>query len=145
MRQQAGFGQHRVGGTREVLQRRRAAELGELCSRDAVAQLGFVAEREEGLATAGGGPCARNRENFVDRQVRALAAPGRPRERAVVADVATKLRQRNEDLRRVRDQPPMALVAERPSLGAQILQRPVEQLHRSELTPPLVSYGRVRA
>ncbi len=77
------------------------AERGELLARRAVAQLGLVAEREEGLAAAGLLARAREREHLVDRQVGPLAAARRPRERAVVADVAAELRQRDEDLRAV--------------------------------------------
>jgi hypothetical protein len=51
-----------------------------------------------------------------------------------VADVAAELRQRDEDLRRVGDEAPVAFFAERASLGAQILERPGEQVHEVELT-----------
>ena len=87
----------------EVLDRRLAAERGELLAGDAVAPLRLVAEREQRLAAAGRGARARDLEHLVRRQVRPLAAARRPRERAVVADVPAELRQRDEDLRRVGD------------------------------------------
>ena len=75
----------------EVLQGGGAAERGELLARHAVAQLGLVAEREERLVAAGGGACAGDGEHLVGRHVAALAAPRRPGERAVVADVPAEV------------------------------------------------------
>src|SRR6185436_5208306 len=82
--------------------RRGEAEPAELLARRPVAQLGLVAEREERLVAAGEAPCLRDREHLVLAHVAALAAPGRARERAVVADVAAEVRERDEDLRRER-------------------------------------------
>ena len=103
VRQEPGLGEHELGHARQVLDRRLAAERGQLLARGAVAELGLVAEREERLVAAGLGACARDREHLVGRHERALAAPRRLRERAVVADVAAELRQRDEDLRGVGD------------------------------------------
>ena len=104
VRQQAGLVEDAPRAAGEVLERRRAAERGELLARDAVARLGPVAEREERLGAARLGARARDREHLVLGEVRALAAPRRPRERAVAADVAAERRQRDEHLRRVRDE-----------------------------------------
>ena len=92
----------------------------ELLARDLVAQLGLVAEREERLAAARGGTGARDREHLLLGHERALAAPGRPRERAVAADVAAERRQRDEDLRRVRDEGAWPQAS---SLGEKLLER----------------------
>src|SRR5439155_14589139 len=61
---------------------------------------------------AGLGAGARDGQHLVRGQVRALAAARRRSEGAVVADVAAELRQRDEDLRRVRDEEPGAGGAE---------------------------------
>ena len=97
--QQPRLVEHAAGAVREVLDRRREAERRELLARDAVAQLGLVAEREQRLGAAGRGAGPSDREHLVDGQVRALAAARRSRERAVAADVAAQRRQRDEDLR----------------------------------------------
>src|SRR5262249_5939577 len=60
---------------------------------------------EERLAAARLLPGPRDREHLVLAQERALASSRRARERAVAADVATQRRQRNEHLRRGRDEP----------------------------------------
>jgi hypothetical protein len=103
VRQQSGLLEHEPRATREVLERRLATERSELVAGRAVAQLGLVSEREERLVTARLGTRPRNGEHFLLGHVRALAAPGRPRKRAVVADVPAELRQRDEDLGRVGD------------------------------------------
>ena len=92
----------------EVLERRLAAERRELGARDLVAELGLVAEREERLGAPGRRAGARDREHLLLGQERTLAAPRRPREGAVAADVAAERRQRDEDLRRVGDEPAAA-------------------------------------
>ena len=106
VRQEARLLEHEPRAALEILERRRAAERAQLLARHLVAQLGLVAEREERFAAARGGAGARDREHLLLGHERALAAPGRPRERAVAADVAAERRQRDEDLRRVRDEGP---------------------------------------
>ena len=110
--EEAGLLEHERGDLRQVLDRRLAAERRELVPRHAVASLGLVAEREQSLVTAGGGACAGDLEHFLVRQVRALAASRRSRERAVVADVPAELGQRDEDLGRERDERSLAAGAE---------------------------------
>ena len=105
MRQEARLGQHRLGCTGQVFDGGAAAESGQLVASRAVAQLRLVPEGEEGFAAAGSRACTRDLEDFLDRQVGPLAAARRLRERAVVTHVATELRQRDEDLRRVGDEP----------------------------------------
>ena len=105
VRQQAGLLEDELRDAAEVLDRRLAAERRELGPRDLVAQLRLVAEREERLRAAGRRAGARDREHLGLGQVRPLAAPWRARERAVAADVAAERRQRDEDLRRVGDEP----------------------------------------
>ena len=108
----------------EVLERRLAAERAQLVARDLVAELRLVAEREERLGAAGRRARARDREHLVGGQVRALAAARRPGERAVAADVAAERRQRDEDLRRVGDEPAAAAPLAR--RREQIVERRVE-------------------
>ena len=88
---------------REVLDRRRAPERRQLLARGAVAQLRLVPEREERLVAAGLGACAARRRAPRPASGRRARRAAEVRERAVVADVAAELRQRDEDLRRVRD------------------------------------------
>ena len=106
VREQPGLVEDEPRAALEVLERRLAAERAQLLARDLVAQLGLVAEREERLAAAGRRARARDREHLVLGHERALAAARRARERAVAADVAAERRQRDEDLRRVRDERP---------------------------------------
>src|SRR5207237_693061 len=82
-------------------------------ARRAIAALGLVAEGEERLVAAGVGARMRDLEHLVGGQECALAAARRGGERAVVADVAAQLRQRDEDLRRVRDEQALAVRAQR--------------------------------
>ena len=102
VRQQARLAQHEARAMRQVGRGRGEAEPVELLACRPVAQLGLVAEREQRLVAAGQPPCLGDREHLVLAHVAALAAPRRARERAVVADVAAEVRERNEDLRRER-------------------------------------------
>ena len=104
VRQEAGLLEDELRAPREVLERRLAAERTQLIARDLVAQLGLVPEREERFATACSRAGARDRQHFVLGKERSLAASRRPRERAVAANVSAERRQRDEDLRRVRDE-----------------------------------------
>ena len=79
------------------------AEALECCSRGGVSQLGFVSERKQHFLALRRLPRPSNLEHGVDRQVRRFVLTGRLREGAVVADVATELRQRDEHLTRVGD------------------------------------------
>ena len=103
--EEARLGEDETGHPLQVLDRRRAPERCELLARRPVAELGLVPEREERLVAAGLGALARDGEHLVGAHVGALAAARGLRERAVVADVAAELRQRDEDLRRVGDEP----------------------------------------
>ena len=144
MRQEPGLTEHRLRHARHVVECRFTSECFELLACHPVALLGLVAEGEQRFAAARGGACAREGENLVDRHVRALSAPGRVSERAVVTDVAAELRQRDEDLRRVGHEAAVSLLAKRPSFGAQIHQRPLEQLHLQELTLRACCYETTR-
>ena len=131
VREQAGLVENGLGRPRQVLERRLAAQLGKLLPGDPVAQLRLVAEREERLVAAGRRARPRDRQHLVDRHEGALAAPRRPGERAVVADVPAELRQRDEHLRRVGDERPVALGAHSARLHAELSERRVEQLGSS--------------
>ena len=126
VRQQARLLEHEPGDAGEVLERRLAAESAQLLSRDLVAELRLVAEREQRLGAPGRGAGARDPEHLLLGQVRALAAARRPRERAVAADVAAERRQRDEDLRRVRDEAVAA--AARARGRQQVLERCGEEV-----------------
>jgi hypothetical protein len=108
VRQEAGLFQNELRTAGEVLERRLAAERAELPPGDLVPQLGLVAQREERLATTGRSSGACDREDLLFGHVRPFAAAGRAREGAVAADVAAQCRQRDEDLRRVGDEPTRA-------------------------------------
>ena len=123
--QQPCLVEHPAGAVRQVLDRRREAELRQLVTRDAVAQLGLVAEREQRLRAAGGRSRASDLEHLVDGEEGALTAARRARERAVAADIAAQRRQRYEHLGRVRDESP---VAQRPRLGHEVGKGRAEDL-----------------
>ena len=125
MRQEAGLLEDELRAAREVLERCLAAERTQLVARDLVAQLGLVPEREERLATARSRAGARDRQHLVLGHERALAAPRRPRERAVAADVSAERRQRDEDLRRVRDE---RAGPQTPGLREQLVERRGEEI-----------------
>ena len=128
VRQQPGLAQHRSSDVGEVGGGRREPECGELVPRGAIAQLRLVAEREEGLAAPGLGSLARDRERLVDGQVGALSPSRRSRERAVVAHVAAQHRERDEDLRRVRDVDAVLVLAHLSGGGEQLVEALLERL-----------------
>jgi hypothetical protein len=138
VRQQAGVVQDETRCPLQVLERRVAAELGQLFARDAIAQLRLVPEREQRLVATRLGSRSRDVEHLLFRQERPLPAPRRPSERAVAADVAAQLRQRDENLRRVRDECAVPVSTNPPRLRAEILERCPEQLvrvHAGSLRP----------
>ena len=102
--EQPGLVEDRPRRACQIVEGRLDAERSELLARDPVAQLGLVAEREERLVATGRGAGPRDREHLLERHERPLAAPRRPCERAVAADVAAERRQRDEHLRRVGDE-----------------------------------------
>ena len=114
----------------EVLDRRAEPERLELLARSPVAQLRLVAQGEERLAATGALARACHLEHLVEAQVGTLAPARRPRERAVVTDVAAELRQRDEDLRAVGDERPCARLAHGARLGHQFVERAIRELHR---------------
>ena len=113
MRQQSGTPEHFARGFGEIGQRGGMAERLKLLARDAVAQFGLVAERKQRLLAAGRLARLGDRDHLVDRQERLLAGARRMGEGAVVADVAAKLRQRNEHLARIGDLIAMSEIAPR--------------------------------
>ena len=104
VRQEAGLLEHRAGGLREIRDRRGMAQPRELVARCGVAQLRLVAEREQRLLAARPDAGRRDRQHLVEREIGIVAPARRLRERAVVADVAAKPGQRDEDLARIRNQ-----------------------------------------
>ncbi len=139
VRQETGLVEHASCAPREVLERGPAPEEAELLARDAVAGLRPVAEREERLGAAGARPGPCDREHLVLAEVRPLPATWRPRERAVAAHVPAERRQRDEDLRRVRDPRAGAGRTQAPGLGHEVVERGGEKLreicHRRRLSP----------
>ena len=65
VRQEAGLGEDELAHAREVLERRLAAQLGQLLPRRSVAELRLVAEREEGFVAAGLRARSGHREHLV--------------------------------------------------------------------------------
>ena len=133
MRQEPGLAEHSLRRPADIVERRLTTECLELVTGSPVAQLGLVAESEQRLAAAGGRAGAGDPEHLVDRHVGTLTAPRRVRECAVVADVAAELRQRDEDLRRIRDETTVTLIAQRPRVCTELVERPGEELHQQSL------------
>ncbi len=125
VRQQPGLLEDEPRAPREVLQGRLAAEHAQLLARDLVAQLGLVAEREERLPAARSRTGAGNAEHLLLGHERPLTAPRWAGKRAVAAHVAAQRRQRDEDLRRVRDEAPRPQLAR---LGQELLQRSGDEI-----------------
>ena len=120
MRQQPGFARTRLAPLRarydSVVAWPSAVKL---VARLRVAQLRLVAEREQRLLAAGAAPATAIVEHLVDaRDTARSPAPRRMGERAIMADVAAKLRQRNEDLARIGDEVAMRRVATRAAAAA---------------------------
>jgi len=128
MRQQTRLLEHPPRAAPEVLERRLAAELGELLARDPIARLRAVAEGEERLGAARLRARPRDGQHLVLGEVRALAAPRRPRKGAVAADVAAERRQRDEDLRRVGDERPDPFGAQAPRLAHEVVEGRAKKL-----------------
>ena len=117
--QEPGLGEDALHAMREVGGGCCEAELGEFDARGLVAQLGLVAERKQRLAAAGCLALLGDGDHFVRRHVRALALAGWLGEGAVVTDVAAEHRQRDEDLRRVRDDDSVRCVSSRARTGTE--------------------------
>ena len=101
VRQQTGVLQHGARSLREVGQGGVMAEANELVGGAAVAALRLVAEREQRLLAARGRPGPRDGEHFVEGQIGALVLARGMSEHAVMADVAAKPCERDENLARV--------------------------------------------
>src|SRR5262249_53088893 len=97
MRKQSGLLVDRARGLREIRQCRGMFEASELIGGGSVAQLRLVAEGEQCLLAACGTTRLRDGKHFIEGQVRPLALARRLSKRAVVANVAAKLRQRNKN------------------------------------------------
>ena len=110
VRQQSGRVVNPLRDLREIGDGRLVTERQERLARDAVAALRLVAEREQRFVAAGAGAGLSDRDRLVDRQIRRAKIAGRARERAIAADVAAELGQRNEDLRRIGDHRPVAQI-----------------------------------
>jgi hypothetical protein len=104
MRQETRAFENGFGGLSEVGNRRGVPKPGKFAPRLRVAQLRFVAKREQSLFAAERGAGFGDGNNPIERKIRAFVSARRMGERAVMADVATKLRQRNEDFLRERHQ-----------------------------------------
>ncbi len=127
VRQQTRLRLHLVRAVRQVFQRAGKPERAERPARARVAQLRLVPEGEEGFLAAGPGAGAGDVEHLLEAQVGLRQRARRLREGAVVAHVATQLRQRDEYLARVGDRASVA--GEREGLGRrqQLLQGRVRQ------------------
>ena len=128
MRQEAGLAQHERAHRLEIVDRGLMPERVERLPGGAVAQLRLVAEREQRLRAAGGRAGASDRKHVVRGKVGGLARAWPLGEGAIVADVATKMRERNEHLARIRKMAPMPLVAQ--------TTRGVDQLRERRLFEP---------
>jgi len=95
---QSGLLVDRARGLRQIRQGRAMSEPGELIGGGSVAQFRLVAEREQCLLAARGMPRPRNGQHLVEGEIRPLVLTRRMSKRAVMANVAAKLRQRNKNL-----------------------------------------------
>ncbi len=111
VRQQAGLLDHPDGDGPEVVQRTAVSARLQPLPGNRVALLRLLAEREERLLAAGLPPGLGDGDHLVRRQEGRLRLGRGLRERAVVADVAAQLRQRDEHLAGVRHGVAVALVA----------------------------------
>ena len=130
MRQERGLLEDCARCLGEILDRRGEPESLELVAGSLVAPLGLVAQREQRLAAAGPLTGACHLEHLVEAHVCPLTAQWWVGEGAVVADVAAELRQRDEDLRAIRDERPGARIANGARLGHQFVEREFRDLHR---------------
>src|SRR5579885_2756732 len=73
----------------------------EFLARGAVPQFRLVAEGEQRFLASGFLSGLRDRDHLFDRKIRLFVCARRMREGAVMADVAAKLRERNENLARI--------------------------------------------
>src|SRR6266516_2520664 len=135
MWQEACLYEHCLRRPSQVFESRLAPQRLKLLARNPVAQLRLVPEGEQRFATTYGDTGASDVENLVDAQIRPRASARRPSERAVVTHVAAELRERDEDLRRVRDEPAVPLRAQRPRFRTELVERPGEELHQWSLDP----------
>ena len=128
MRQQSRLAQHERAHRLEIVDRGLVPERVQRLPGGAVAQLRLVAEREERLGAAGGRACAGDRKHLVRGKIGGLARAWPLGEGAIVADVPTKMGERNEHLARIRDMAAMPLVAQ--------TTRGVDQLRERRLFEP---------
>ena len=88
------------------------AERRQFVSGSLVARFGLVTQGEQGLVAARvrAGPCYG--QNLVDTHISPLPRPRRLREGAIMAHVPAQLRQGNENLWRVGNDPSVALITQ---------------------------------
>src|SRR5262249_10009075 len=129
---QSGLLVDRARGLRQVRQGRAMSAPGELIGGGSVAQLRLVAEREQCLLAARGMSRPRDGQHFVEGEVRALVLARRMSKRAVMANVAEKLRQRKKTLAGIRDEGPVRAIAR---AGGHAKQRGRVAAHQRERSP----------
>ncbi len=112
VRQQACLAQHQAAHRRQIFDRGLVTQRRQRIARRLVAQLRLVAQGEQRLGAARRLTGTGDGEDLLRRQVGRLAGPRPLGKGTVVADVAAQVRQRNEDLARVRDQPAVAAIAQ---------------------------------
>ena len=113
MRQQRRLFQHQRRHGGEVGERALVTEDPEPLARRAVAEFRLVAEGEQGLLASGSSAGLGHAQHLVRRHERRLTPARWPGEGAVVADVATEMGERDEDLARIRHDIGVRPVAQR--------------------------------
>ncbi len=111
MGQKSRFAEHQFGRRRQVGQGRGVAQPVEFRPNRAVAKLRLIPQREQRLLAPRRLPGARDRQDFVQRQVGIGAAARRMGEGAVMANVPAQLRERDENLARIGDEASVGVVA----------------------------------
>ena len=101
VRKQARFIKHQLSHVSQVRQRGLLTQFLQTVARRLVAQLRFVAEREQRLLAAGFGAVLCDLQHFFWCQVRRLDLPWHLGKRAIVADITAQMGQRDKHFSRV--------------------------------------------
>ena len=126
--QEPGLVEHELCHVVQVVHRGVIAVGAQPVRRHFVAQLGPLAQGEEGLVAAGARTLPGDREDLVGRHVRLLEARGRLGERAVAALVAAQHGERDEDLRGEGDPGAVGRVAHCACTGHEVPERGVDEI-----------------
>jgi len=121
-RQNSNLLQRRLAGIVKIVERALESELREKHLHLGIDRLRLVAEAEERFGAAEKFSAPRDRENFVDRHRLRAGFVRRFAERAVAAEIAAEVCERDENLGRERDRSTFMAVAQRRRRFQQLFQ-----------------------